>query len=150
MRFWRCAWRESFRWCSVRRGPLLLKASVCHRLDGGGVFGRRHSGDLFELSGKVVDGGVAQLFGDLGEIVVVVPDHLFGGVDLQCGEILDDALAAFVTEDLLELGASDQVVPADLVDRDVGVDVALQVACHAVEDLAVAPALGCLRRLPQR
>lgn len=41
---------------------LRAMAPVCHGLDGGGVFGRRHSGYLFKLPGKIVDGGVTESF----------------------------------------------------------------------------------------
>ena len=53
-------------------------------------------------------------------------------------------------EYLLELGAADQVVPADLLNGHVGTQVALQVIHHPVEDLRVTLAFGGLGRLDLR
>ena len=96
-----------------------LEASVCHGLDGGGILGRGHAGYFFELPGEVMDGGVPQGFGDLGEVHPAGADHLFGRVDLHVGKVFDHAQGGFLLEQLLELGAADQVVPADLFDGDV-------------------------------
>ena len=85
-----------------------------------------------------MDGGVAQLLGDLGEIHLVCPDQLLGRVDLHQREILDDAKSALFPEDLLELGAADEVFPAHLLDGDMQAQMRLQIIHHPVEQLDVA------------
>ena len=57
------------------------KSVLGQRLHGGSIFGGGHSCDLLELSGKVVDGAVAQSIRNLGEVKAPFPDHLPGGVN---------------------------------------------------------------------
>lgn len=90
------------------------------------------------------------MLGYLGKIHPIGPDHLFCGIDLKKRKIFDNAQVAVLLEYLLELGASDQVVPADLLNGHVGTQVALQVIHHPVENLRVTLALGCLGRLDLR
>lgn len=61
-----------------------------HGLYGRGVLGGRHTGDLLELSGEIVDGRVAESFGYLCEIHVLRADHLLGEPDLHMGKIFDN------------------------------------------------------------
>lgn len=79
-----------------------------------------------------MDGGVAQKFGNLGEVQVISTDQLSGKADLQLCEILNDPAAVFLAEHILESGSADQVVVADLFDADRLADMLLQI----VDDLA--------------
>ena len=90
------------------------------------------------------------MLGYLSKIHTIGPDHLLGGINLKKGKVFDNAQVAVLLEYLLELGAADQVVPADLLDSHVGTQVALQVIRHPVEDLRVAFTLGSLGRLDLR
>lgn len=90
------------------------------------------------------------MLGYLGKIHPIGPDHLFCGIDLKKRKIFDNTQVAVLLEYLLELGAADQVVPADLLDSHVRTQVALQVIHHPVEDLRVTLTLGCLGRLDLR
>ena len=65
-----------------------------------------------------MDRCIAQMFGDLCKIHLPGTDQFFGGVDLHMGKIFDDPKRSLFLKQFLELGASDQVVPADLVDGD--------------------------------
>ena len=61
-----------------------------------------------------MDGGVAQIVGNLGEIHVFLPDQLFGAPDFHLGEIVNNTAPAFSAEQFLKLGRAHQVVVADL------------------------------------
>ena len=50
-------------------------------LHGGSIFGWGHPGDQLELSGKVMDGAVAQGVRNLGKVKAPFPNHLTGGVN---------------------------------------------------------------------
>lgn len=81
----------------------LFEFSVCHGFDGQGILRRRHSGHFLKLSRKIVDGCVSQVFGYLGKIHLSGAHHLFRGVDLHVGKVLDDPKAALFLKDLLQL-----------------------------------------------
>lgn len=83
-------------------------------LNGERIFRRGHSSYFFELPGKIVDGSITQRIGNLGEIHVLFPDHLFGTSDFHTGEIFHNAAVAFVAEKFLKLGNSNHVIMADL------------------------------------
>lgn len=80
-----------------------MMASIRHGFDRGSVFGRRHSGYLFKLSGKVVDRGVPKFFRNLCKIHLFGADQFFGSFDLHIGKVFDDAKAGFFAKDFLEL-----------------------------------------------
>ncbi len=84
------------------------------------------------------------MLGYLGKIHPIGPDHLFAALILRREKYPDNAQVAVLLEYLLEAGAADQVVPADLLNSHVGTQVALQVIHHPVEDLRVTLSLGCL------
>ena len=85
-----------------------------------------------------MDGCVAEPFRNLREIQPFRPDQLFGCIDLHPREILYNACFAPLAEDLLELGAPDQVVVADLLDGEVAAYVVFKVIRNAAEYFIVA------------
>jgi len=97
-----------------------LIAALAFRLfsqnfDGRRVLGRRHFGHLLELPREIMDRGVSQVVGYLGEIHVVVTDQLLCHIDFHFAEIVDHTAVVLVAEELLELGTSDYVIFADLL-----------------------------------
>ena len=68
--------------------------------NGGGVFGGGHAGFFFELSGKIVDGGISKDIGNLCNIHLPGPDQLFGMINLQADETLHNAAPGFFPEQL--------------------------------------------------
>lgn len=110
---------------------------MCGRLtepaDGGSVFGGRHTGPFFKLSGEVMDRGVAQGIGYLGDVLFSVPEHLSGSIGLSVIKIVNDPTAGLVSKQLLKAGTSDQVVVADTLDRQRTVDVVFQIGCKLGE-----------------
>ena len=62
-------------------------------LDGGGIFRGCHSGLLFKLPGKIVDGGIAQTVGDLSKIQLVAANQLFCRVDFHPDKKFHDPAA---------------------------------------------------------
>lgn len=73
-----------------------------------------------------MDGRITHGIRYLCEIQALVPDQLLGGVDFHPGKIIDDAAAVFFTEELLQLGTSHQVVPADLFNRQLCINMKLR------------------------
>lgn len=67
-----------------------------------------------------MDGRIAQRFGYLGKIHLFIPDHLLRGFNFQKRIVFDDPSAAFFMEKLLQTGASDEIVSADLFNRQMG------------------------------
>lgn len=59
---------------------IALAGMVGQRFDGGGIFGGSHSCNLFKLPRKIVDGRKTDRIRNLGEVVLVFPDHLFGQI----------------------------------------------------------------------
>lgn len=57
---------------------------------------------MFKLSGKIMDGIIPQLVGDLREIHLLAAYELLGGVYLHNSEIIDDTAARMVFEHLLQ------------------------------------------------
>ena len=86
---------------------LLLFLFFRKHLDGTGVFRGRHPGYFFKLPGKIVDGSIPQGIRNLGEVHILLPDQFLRPGDFQPGKVSDDAAAAFVVEQLLELGSAD-------------------------------------------
>ena len=80
-----------------------------------------------------MDGAVPKRFRDLGEIHSAFPDELFGSVDFQQGEIVDDSAAGMVRKQFLQKRTSHQIVAADPVDGQVFGDVILHV-CNDVAE----------------
>ena len=81
-----------------------------------------------------MDGVIAQQRGDLGEIVRALPDHALGRVDLQRAEVFHCAAARLFPEDLLQIAAAHQIVPADVRERQAFCDVVLQIFAHTVDE----------------
>ena len=84
-----------------------------------------------------MNGCIAQLFRDLGEIHMSCADQLFGGVDLKCGKIFNNAKITLFLKNLLKLRTPHQIVPTDLFDADVFVNVILQICVYAVENFDI-------------
>jgi hypothetical protein len=61
-----------------------------------------------------MDGIVAQMVRNLGKIHFPVPDQPFCGIHSHQGKIVNDSVASIIPENLLQKGASDQIVPAYL------------------------------------
>ena len=74
---------------------------MCRGTDRGRIFRRSHLNKFFKLSGKIVDGIVAQIIGNLGKIHLPFPDQAFGGIDFHQGKIIDDPIACIIPEKLL-------------------------------------------------
>lgn len=85
---------------------LLLFLFFRKHLDGTGVFRGRHPGYFFKLPGKIVDGSIPQGICNLGEVHILLPDQFLRPGDFQPGKVSNDAAAAFVVEQLLELGSA--------------------------------------------
>lgn len=101
--------------------------SIRESLYGRGVFGRRHPCDFFKLPGKIMDRSISQITGNLSEIILIFPDHLFGGFDFQMGKIVNHPALIFCSEQLLKLGASHKICPADFLDGEVFPDMFVHV-----------------------
>lgn len=97
-----------------------------------------------------MNGRISETLGNLCEVHMVGADHLLGGIDLHCGEIVDDPLSAFVAKELLKLGTANQIVSADLFYCNVGRNMLFQIIDHAVENLTVTAALHRFERLSDR
>ena len=97
-----------------------------------------------------MDRGIAKLLGDLCEVQMACPYHFLCRINLQQSKVFDDAHAAPLLENLLKLGPSHQIIPADLFDGDGGGNPKSQVVGHPAEDLGVAFALGGLGDLSLR
>ena len=87
-----------------------------------------------------MDRGIAELVRNLGEIQPLTADELFGRIDLHAGKIVDDPTAAPLTEQLLHLGAADQVVTADLLDGKLTGQVVFQIGKEPFVNIPVRSA----------
>lgn len=74
-----------------------------------------------------MNGGIAKLFGYLGKVHMLCPDQFLGGIDLEDREIFYDPQVTLFLKNLLELGASYQIVAADLFNTNMLADVFLQI-----------------------
>ena len=72
-----------------------------------GVFGRGKTVVVFELAGEVMDGGVAQTGGDLGEIQVALPNEGLAFVQLHTADIVSGREAHLLTEQGGQVGGAD-------------------------------------------
>ena len=95
----------------------MLRNTFCNGPDRRGIFGRGHSRHFFKLSGKIMDGRIAQRFGYLGKIHLFIPDHLLRGFNFQKRIVFNDSFAAFFMEKLLKAGTANEIVGADLLNR---------------------------------
>ena len=84
-----------------------------------------------------MNGCIAQLFCNLGEIHMSCADQFFGGVNLERGKIFNNAKITLFLKNLLKLRPSHQIVPTDLFDADVFVNVILQICVYSVENLDI-------------
>ena len=57
-----------------------------------------------------MNGRITKLLCNLGEIHVSCADQLFGSVDLECREILNNAKVALLFENLLKLRTTNQII----------------------------------------
>lgn len=80
---------------ALSSGPM---SPVRNGLDRRGVFRGGHACDLLELPGKIMDGCITKKVGNLGEIVVVLPDELLGQFYLQVRKIVNDATLIIIPE----------------------------------------------------
>ena len=88
-----------------------------------------------------MDRGIAELVRNLGEIQPLTADELFGRIDLHAGKIVDDPTAAPFAEQLLHLGAADQVVTADLLDGKLTGQVVFQIGKEPFVNIPVRSAV---------
>ena len=80
-----------------------------------------------------MNGCIAKLLCDLSEIHMSCADKLFGGVDLKCGKIFNNAKITLFLKNLLKLRTPHQIVPTGILfDADVFVNVILQICVYAV------------------
>ena len=63
--------------------------------------------------------------GDLGKVEPAIPDHPPGGLNLQIPKVLHHPAAGVGMEQLLQLTAADEIVPADLFQGEWTVQVLL-------------------------
>lgn len=89
-----------------------------------------------------MDGAVSQAVCNLGEIKLVVAYHLFGCVNFHHGKEFYDPAAFCVPEQLLQLGAPHQVVPADSVYGHAFAQMFLHIAYDSVVGVIPAAGLG--------
>ena len=87
-----------------------------------------------------MDGLKAQPGGDLGEIEPPFPDHTPGGLYFQPAEILHHPAAGVAVEQLLQLAAANEVVPADLLQSKILLHPLFHVAQHTVQVVILCPA----------
>lgn len=85
-----------------------------------------------------MDGGEAEGIGNLGEIIMVFPDHLFGQIHFHSGEIFNGTVAASGTEQFLELGAANGITPAELLDGQCLADMGFHILLYLREKLSVS------------
>ena len=97
-----------------------------------------------------MDGRITHGIRYLCKIQALVPDQLLGGVDFHPGKIIDDAAAVFFTEELLQLGTSHQVVPADLFNRQLCINMKLQVIHYPFIKIHIGFLFQCGRTLKLR
>ena len=78
------------------------------KLSDNGVFigGRGHTCDALEHPGKMMNGGKAQGFGNLGDIEFLLPDHFFRGFDLFHQPVMNGAIPRFFLENAAKIGAA--------------------------------------------
>ena len=82
-----------------------------------------------------MNGGIAQELGNLGKILIFLPDQFLGILHFHLGEKVDHSAVMLLPEDLLQLGTPDQVFPADVFDGHITADMCFQI----IHDLD----LGC-------
>lgn len=63
-----------------------------------------------------MDRRISQKFGNLCKVHLVFPDELFGKFNLHLGKKLNDSAPALFPKKLLELGTSDEIIMADILD----------------------------------
>lgn len=85
-----------------------------------------------------MNGGITQPIRYLCKIQLVVPYHLLSGIDLHPGEEFDHSAALGVPEQLLELGASYQVIFAYFINGELLVDMLLHIPHNPVVCIAAA------------
>ena len=93
---------------------------------------------------------VAKVFGDLGEIHPVRTNHFLGCIYFHVRKIFNDPQSAAVFEEFLELGASDDIVAADLLNGHVAVQVRLQVGDDLAEGLHIIFLFGAFQGFQRR
>ena len=73
---------------TARKTGLVLLNEPCFLSNGFCVFRWRNAKFFFELPGEMVDGGILQCSGDLGEIHRIFPDHLLALLQFDAADIL--------------------------------------------------------------
>ena len=91
-------------------------------------FTGRHAGGQFEPAGEVLNRAESETSGNLSKIKLILPDHLSGCVDFEFVEVIYDAAAGAFVEGLFQLGTTNEIVPADLLNRQILVQMLLQIS----------------------
>ena len=92
-----------------------------------GILAGGHSGDQLEAAGEVLHRSETEAGGDLSEVEFILPDELFSGGNFQRIEIVDDTAAGTFMERLLQLSSANKIVPADLTDGKVLIQMLFQI-----------------------
>ena len=117
---------------SYFRNKAVILFSIRKYFNGGRIFRRRHARNFLKLTGKIMNGCIADEIGYLGKVVVVFPNQLFGKFYFQAGEIVNDPALVIFPEQLLQLGTPDEIVPADTVNGKVFPDMLFQISSNPV------------------
>lgn len=97
-----------------------------------------------------MDRRIAQFFGNLGEVHLVCTHKLFCSVNFHAGKIFNDSKTALLLENLLEMGAADHIIPADLLEGQMLVQMLFQIPGNKGKNLLVTFLLGGLGGLERK
>ena len=101
-------------------------------LYGSCIFCRSHSRYLFKLSGKIMNRGISQKIGNLGEIHVIIPDQLTGKINFHSGKKFNGSTLILFPKKFLKLRTSNKIVVGDFFNGKALVDMIF----HVVDDPA--------------
>ena len=97
------------------------------QLDGGGVLAGGHAHDGLEPAGEIVHRGKTQYLADLGDVVILVAQQVFGPLDFHFGKLAHQPLPGLALEDIFQIGFAEREMGAQVLGADGLAEVLLDV-----------------------